>query len=303
MVLSIKMPENTKKLPSQYPGCTVTSSSKDWTIWLLSGLIQITKVKISLSSWHLLTCGQHCVSAVNVCTRPKGLKFNPHSSQCGYRILYQNLPELSWKTVLHKSTSYSSTAAVDLDDSQSFPLGSLLFQQWVISSAESEKRGREGGSFRVQGSLASSLSDSFPQAHDPSQPKTPAILCGSCVTVTLVTSVQFCDYESPILWDPIAACLCAWPEIFLFCISCGCVYVKTSRMTFLKIILCTSFYILLAISELFSSWRFERFVLSTRYFCLTGPKSEYCLVGIVTLFICVYRHVLTFLTTLKTNAF
>lgn len=92
--------------------------------------------------WHFLTCGQHFGSVVNVCTQTKGLEFGPYSSQCGHHIHYHNLPAPSLKTVLHKSMSYSSAAAVDLDDSQSFPLGSLLFQQWVISSAESEKGGK-----------------------------------------------------------------------------------------------------------------------------------------------------------------
>lgn len=79
------------------------------------------------------------------CFRMSAHAFKTSSLQFLNHILYHNhyLPH-HWKAVQHKSPSYSSVAAVDLDSSQSFPLGSFSFQQWVISSAESEKgeRGR-----------------------------------------------------------------------------------------------------------------------------------------------------------------
>lgn len=68
--------------------------------------------------------------------------------------LPETLPAPSLSAVVHKSTSYSSAAAVDLDNLQSFPPGfPLSFQQWVISSAESEKRGKGSGKgWFIQGS-------------------------------------------------------------------------------------------------------------------------------------------------------
>lgn len=87
--------------------------------------------------------------------RAKGLEFDP---PCGYHILYQNHYLLPHRRMLCTRATVCSVAAVDLSSHNPSPLGSLSFQQWVISSAESEtgERGAgKGGSFRVQGSLAS----------------------------------------------------------------------------------------------------------------------------------------------------
>lgn len=156
-------------------------------------------------------------------------------------------PAPTLMTPLHKSTS--CCGAVDSWRLTNPPPTSLRHHHhhhlWVPSrssgesSAQQRARRREGGNWsgkRVVHSgfkapsprplaLLSPLTV-FPRAPDPSRPRTPAALRQSMATVTLVTSVQLFDYECLILWDRIASCLCTWPETFLFCVSCGCVYLK-----------------------------------------------------------------------------
>lgn len=179
------------------------------------------------ANWELnsLTRGQHCLYT--------GQRPQVWPSEQPVRLSYplaEPLPAPSLKTALRESLSYSSVVAVDLNDSQSFPLVSLSFQQWVISSAESEKGERgagKGGSFRVQGSLASSPLFSFWQFPPSTWPASTLNPSRSMWVLgyshTCHFSAVFFYHECLILWDHIAAWLWAWREHFS---SAFCVYFK-----------------------------------------------------------------------------
>lgn len=113
--------------------------------WFIKGNHWLTLVDL----WSAMCFANKCVQTE---WRPR-----VWSSQQPVWLSYplpETLPAPSLSAVVHKSTSYSSAAAVDLDNLQSFPPGfPLSFQQWVISSAESEKRGKGSGKgWFIQGS-------------------------------------------------------------------------------------------------------------------------------------------------------